>query len=139
MWQRFQNIFSSISSYADLSPDRQIQGQVRQWLGDRPHLSLEEWFTRFWEPQGINRPLAEFVYHQMQAQSGLDFTRVQPSDRLLEDLHLPLICWFDWETSLCDHFVRQFGVEVFDGFDIARLHTLQDFVLFFQQQLDARH
>ncbi len=137
MWQRFQNIFSSVGSYADLSPDVKTRQQVRQWLSDRPALPPDEWFTTFWQPQGIDRPLADFIGQHMTHYSGVNFAQTRPSDRLLQDLQLPLICWFDWEMTFCDDFLAQFGVDVSDRFDPTRLHTVADFVLFLQQQISA--
>ncbi len=137
MWQRFKNIFFSIHRYADLSPDLQTRRQVQQWLRDRPALPLDEWVA-IWESQGIGRPVVEFVVHQMQEHSGLDFARVQPSDRLIEDLKLPLICWFDWEITLCDQFFDQFGVDISGWLTFTPLHTVADLVQFLQQGLDDK-
>ena len=135
MWQRFKNTFFSFGSYADLSPNVQIRRQVHQWLCARPPLSLDEWYYAFWQPQGIAHSLVTFVHHQLREQSELDLTRTRPSDRLVDDLHLPLICWFDWEISLCEAFANQFGVELFDDFDMTHLHTLHDLVHFLHQHL----
>jgi hypothetical protein len=137
MWQRFKNTLCSFGSYADLSPDVQTRRQVHQWLRDRPARSLDEWYCTFWQSQGIARSLVTFVHHQLQEQAELDLTQTRPSDRLVDDLQLPLICWFDWEISLCEEFFNQFGVELFDDFDITHLHTLQDLVYFLHQHLTA--
>lgn len=137
MWQRFKNTFCSFGSYGDLSPDVQTRRRVHQWLRARPALSLDEWYCTFWQPQGVARSLVTFVHHQLREQAALDLTRTRPSDRLVDDLQLPLICWFDWEISLCDEFTHQFGVEFVDDFDMTDLHTLQDLVYFLHQRLVA--
>lgn len=137
MWQRFKNTFCSFGSYADLSPDIQTRRRVHRWLRTRPTLSLDEWYCTFWQPQGIARSLVTFIYHQLREQSELDLTRTRPNDRLVDDLQLPLICWFDWEISLCDEFANQFEVEFLDDFDMTHLHTLQDLVYFLHQHLVA--
>jgi hypothetical protein len=137
MWQRFKNIFFSVSRYADLSPDLRTRRQVQRWLRDRPALPLDEWVA-IWESQGISRPMAEFVVQQMREHSGLDFARVQPSDRLIEDLKLPLICWFDWEITLGNQFFDQFGVDISEWLAFEPLHTVADLVHLLQQRLDDK-
>ena len=81
MWQKLNNLFASLSTYADLSPDLDRRRQVNRFLRDRPALSAEEWFEQFWQPLEISPQIANFVYVYLQACSGLEFSRVQPSDR----------------------------------------------------------
>lgn len=108
---------------------------VNRELRDRPALSVDEWFLRFWQPLGVSRQVANFVYVQMAVYTGLDFTRVRPSDRLNDDLHLPLVCWFDWEFSLYEDFFADFGVDLSDRFDPELYITVQELMLFLNQQL----
>ena len=71
----------------------------------------------------------------MERYSGLPFANVVPNDRLTEDLNLPLVCWFDWENELCDEFCDRFGVEIYDRFDSHDLATVEDLVVFLNQQV----
>lgn len=135
MWRRLKNILHSLSTYAELSPDVRVKQRVRQNLRLRPAWSKEEWFEQYWRRQAISRQLSDFVYIQMQDYSGLEFARVRPDDRLVEDLQLPLVCWFDWQLSLCDDFWQVFGVELHEQLDLENLATVEDLVLFLNQQL----
>ncbi|MGI0489239.1 hypothetical protein ACN4EK_27825 [Pantanalinema rosaneae CENA516] len=112
-----------------------MRRRVNRALRDRPTLSADEWFVQFWQPLDVSRQIAEFVYTQMATYTGLDFTRVRPDDRLNDDLHLALVCWFDWELSLYEDFFTQFGVDLSDRFDPERYLTIKEFVLFLNQQL----
>ncbi|MBC7969619.1 MAG: hypothetical protein H7Z11_05725 [Verrucomicrobia bacterium] len=135
MWRWLRNIFGSLRAYADLSPDLRMRRRVNQCLRDRPALSVEEWFELFWKPQGIAQPLAAFVYTHMQAYSGLEFARVRPNDRLNEDLYLPLVCWFDWQTSFDEDFLSCFGIDLSDRFDPQSFTTVEELVIFLNHQL----
>lgn len=135
MWRRLQNILYSLRSYADLSPDLRMRRRVNQSLRDRPSLSCDEWFERYWQKRNVIKPVADFVYTRMPEYTKLDFTRVRPLDRLDADLHLPLVCWFDWHFSLCDDFWQTFGVDLGDRFDPDILSTVEDLVIFLNDQL----
>lgn len=135
MWRRLKNILHSLSTYAELSPDVRVKQRVRQNLRLRPAWSKEEWFEQYWRRQAISRQLSDFIYIQMQDYSGLEFARVRPDDRLVEDLQLPLVCWFDWQLSLCDDFWQVFGVELHEQLELENLVTLEDLVLFLNQHL----
>lgn len=135
MWRRLKNIFLSFSTYTDLSPDVQAKQRINQFLRRRPALSAQQWFELFWQPLGVSRQVTDFVYTHMQAYSGLEFARVKPSDRLNEDLHLPLVCWFDWEVSLYEDFLSNFGIDLSQHFDPNQLSTVEDFVVFLNHQL----
>ena len=135
MWQKLNNLFASLSTYADLSPDLDQRRRVNQSLHDRPTLSPEEWFEQFWQPLGISPQVVSFVYTYLQAYSGLEFSRVQPSDHLNQDLHLYLVCWFDWEVALCEEFANCFGVDLFDRLETQNFETVKDLVLFLDHQL----
>lgn len=108
---------------------------MNRGLRDRPALSVDEWYVRFWQPLGVSQQVAEFVYTRMATYTGLDFTRIRPSDRLNDDLHLALVCWFDWEFSLYEDFFARFGVDLSDHFNPELHSTVQELVLFLNQQL----
>ena len=135
MWRRFRNILDSLRAYADLSPDLKTRQRVNQLLRDRPALSVDEWFEQLWQPQGVTQPLATFVYTHMQTYSGLEFARVRPNDRLIADLCLPLVCWFDWNLSFCEDFSACFGINLSDRFDPHQYETVEDLVVFLNYQL----
>lgn len=135
MWRRLRNIFDSLRAYADLSPDLRTRQRVNQCLRDRPALSAEEWFKAFWQSQGISQSIAEFVYTHLPTYSGLDFARVRPRDRLTEDLCLPLVCWFDWNLSLCEDFLAQFGIDLSERFEPHQHMTIEDLMVFLNYQL----
>jgi hypothetical protein len=137
MWRRLQNILTSLRTYADLSPDVQIRRQVNHALRDRSRLTTNQWFEIFWQPLQVARPITDFVYRYLPVYSGLDVGRLQPSDRLEEDLHLSLICWFDWHLSLCQDLWDCFGVDLSDRIDTVSLETVQDFVLFLHNSIYA--
>ncbi|MFE4108237.1 hypothetical protein [Almyronema epifaneia] len=133
MWQKLRNLYFSISTYHDLSPDLQLRRQVNQSLRSRDRLSLETWFRNYWQgsaahPQAICLDLIRFVYIHLQDYSGLETGRLRPSDRLVEDLQFPSVCWFDWSIALCDDFCATFGIDISDTFDETQLQTLEDLV-----------
>ncbi|PSB31740.1 hypothetical protein [Stenomitos frigidus] len=135
MWRRLRNIFGSLRAYADLSPDLRARQRVNRCLRDRPALSSDEWFEQLWQPQGIAQPIAHFIYTHMQTYSGLDFARVRPTDRLIEDLCLPLVCWFDWQLSFSEDFLASFGLDLSDRFDPQSFTTVEELVIFLNHQL----
>jgi hypothetical protein len=142
MWQRLTNKLNNwrmtIAAYGDLSPDLGVRRRINQTLGNRPSRSISEWYGHFWESQGVAREVAEFVYQRVEQYSGLTFEKVLPSDRLCEDLKLPMVCWFDWELSLCDDFAQQLGIELEECFDLSEMTTVADLVRFFNQQFRAQ-
>lgn len=112
---------------------------VQRFLRRRSLLNSREWYERFWKPD-IPKPISDFVYTQMSHYSGLEFGRVLPTDRLNEDLHLTLICWFDWELVFCEDFLRTFGIDLSDRFAPETLSTVQDLLLFLKHQfLSVNH
>ena len=135
MWRSLKNIVRSFWTYSDLSPDLRVRRHVNRVLQNRSCLNIVEWHQIFWQPLDISRQISEFVYQQMQEYSGLEFGRVQPSDRLIEDLKLPLTCWFDWELFFCDAFWENFGIELGESFSIESLKTMEDLMLFLNRQL----
>ncbi|MGA7932611.1 MAG: hypothetical protein WCA35_03445 [Kovacikia sp.] len=140
MWRRLKNIFHSFRTYADLSPDISTRRRVNQFLRTRPALSANEWFEQFWRSKAISKQVTDFIYLYMQKHTGLEFARVQPHDRLSEDLQIPAVCWFDWEIYFCRDFNERFAKDLSDHFDPHALSTIDDLVVFLNQQLlSANH
>ena len=135
MWHRLTNFFSSLKTYNALSPDLRTRRAVNRWLRDRPALSLEAWYESFWQTQPISKSVVAFVYTYLEKYSGLQMSCVLPSDRLEDDLHLTLVCWFDWHLTLCEDFQQCLGVSIQDDWELATLATVEEFVLFLNQQL----
>ncbi|HEY9887085.1 MAG TPA: hypothetical protein V6D02_01715 [Candidatus Obscuribacterales bacterium] len=139
MWQSALNYLRSLRTYPDLSPDVGIRRQVNAQLQQRPLLSLEAWCQLF--PPVIDEPISErlltFVYTQLPAYSGLDVARVRPGDRLIDDLQLPLVCWFDWPNQLCADFYEAFQVDISEDFDESLLETVADLVGFLNHRLQS--
>jgi hypothetical protein len=122
-----------------LSPDIVARQRVNEFLRSRPSLTSNEWFIRYWTPpavpQALPKALVDFAYHKLQAYSGLDIGRVQPSDRLVEDLAFPAVCWFDWGITLCEDVYVTFGLDISDHFDETQLVTFSDVMTCLHQQL----
>lgn len=135
MWRRLKNIFASLKAYSDLRPDLRTRQRVNQCLRDRSALNADEWFRQLWQQQSITQPISAFVYTYMQSYSGLEFARVRPDDRLNEDLYLPLVCWFDWETSFTEDFLACFGVDLSDRFNPQDFSTIEELVIFLNHQV----
>lgn len=135
MWQSLKNVFYSLRTYADLSPDLRMRRRVNRSLRHRPALTPSEWYETFWQAHGVSRRVSDFVYIHLQECSGLELGRVYPSDRLNEDLFFPLICWFDWEIDFCAKFLSYFGIDLDPCFEISPLTTMEDFILFLNKEL----
>ncbi len=135
MWRRLINLIQSLKTYGDLSPDLRLRHRVNSALRDRLFYSSSAWYKTFWQPLEISSEIAEFVYQQMEVYSGLMSAHLLPSDRLIEDLNLPLVCWFDWEANLCDDFYDRFAVDISHCFDLHRLSTVKELVVFLNHQL----
>ena len=135
MWRTLKNVLYSLWTYADLSPDIRLRQQVQRTLRQRPCLNAQGWYHLHWQSCGIAQPISDFVYGHLQQYSGLEVGRVYPSDRLNEDLYLPLICWFDWEISFCESFLETFGVNLESEFNSNNFVTIHDLMLFLNQQL----
>jgi hypothetical protein len=139
MWQRLKNLFFSLRTYTDLSPDLRMRRRVNRSLGDRARLSASEWFQTFWQPLGICPVLSQFIYSRFQDYTGLTWGRVQPSDRLFSDLGIPLVCWFDWENTLMQDMQATFGVNLKESFDPTAFETVYELVVFLNQQVLTQH
>jgi len=75
----------------------------------------------------------------MQTYSSLSFGKVQPSDRICEDLHLSLVCWFDWELAFCEDFLATFAIDLTSQFNPNHFGTVKDLMLFLNQQVLLTH
>lgn len=136
MWRQLNNYVSSVQTYNDLSPDVQIREVVNQRLrSKRSALNLGAWCQEFSRTTRCDRQLLAFIYQSFQAYSGIEFSFVRPSDRLIEDLQLPLVCWFDWVHTFCDDFIQQFGIDLSGSFDEANFTTLADLAIFLDEQV----
>lgn len=135
MWRSLINFFYSLWTYSDLSPDLHLRRRVNKTLRSRTSLSATGWFQTYWQPLSVARSISDFVYTQMQTHSGLEFGRVQPGDRLHEDLHLSLVCWFNWETTFCVTFAETFGTDLEPDFNPDNFYTVADLVLFLNRQI----
>jgi hypothetical protein len=130
MWRSLKNFLLSFWTYQDMSPDLRVRRQVKRKLRDRPLLDLTEWHEKFWQPLGVSNQVSEFVYGRFAAYSGLEWGRVVPCDRLIDDLRFPLVCWFDWQTALTDDFLAQFSVDLGIDFDPDDFITVEELVVF---------
>ena len=141
MWQPLRNFVKSLTTYMALSPDIVARERVNRWLRSRPCLTCDEWSRRYWIPPaqspGLPKALIDFVYTNVEAYSGLDIGRVQPSDHLVEDLAFPAVCWFDWGITLCDDFYATFGLDISEHFDETQFSTFSDLIGFLAQQLEG--
>ncbi|KGF72078.1 hypothetical protein DO97_12515 [Neosynechococcus sphagnicola sy1] len=135
MWKTLKNIGCSLSTYEALSPDLQLRQVVNRRLQQRPGRSLPQWIEEFWLPRGISAPVADFVSRQLGEYSGLETTRLLPSDHLETTLHLTLVCWFDWSMRLCEDFYQEFGIDISHRLDFQDLSTLEELLVFLNAQL----
>ncbi len=125
----------SFRSYPDLSPDQELRRKINRALAHRQALPPNAWFETFWQTRNISEDIALFVYTQLTTYSGISFAKVLPSDRLDQDLHLTLVCWFNWQLELCEDFSQRFHVDISDRLDFHTLVTVEDFVVFLNLQL----
>ena len=131
---RLNNFISSVQAYADMSPDLTIRREVNSWMlrRDRNPLNLTQWSDLF--GNGAH-PVLTFIYESFGEYSGLDFSLVRPNDSLNNQLHFPLVCWFDWTITFCEDFFQAFDVDLSDRFDEADFNTLGELVDFLMQQV----
>ncbi|MBM0742940.1 hypothetical protein JOY44_15225 [Phormidium sp. CLA17] len=135
MWRLLKSFFYSLKTYPDLSPDLRMRRRVNRMLGDRSRLTPEGWHQKFWQSLNITPQLSSFIYWHLPSYSGLDCGRIHPSDRLQEDLHLSLVCWFDWEQSLQQDFFTQFEIDLGEEINLETLATIKDLMVFLDRQL----
>ncbi len=157
MIEQLDNWLSSISTYADMSPDLAIRAQVnlRMKAHARPALGISDWcqlflthlssignvttdtaaFSHAATGSSDTRRVLCFVYQKFGQYSGIDFSRVCPDDRLNGDLHFALVCWFDWTIAFCEDFLEQFGIDLSDCFDEDEFDTIGELAAFLVEQV----
>jgi hypothetical protein len=138
MWKKFKHIVQNLQAYPDLGPDTALRRQVNQSLRHRPALPQRQWSYHCARKSGVTIAVADFAYTHLSAYSGLDFGRVRLGDRLIEDLHFPLVCWFDWEQHLHDDFQQVFNISLADELDaIAAAVTVEEMLLLLNLQVKS--
>jgi hypothetical protein len=137
-----KNGWMALKAYPDMSPNLNIRRKINRILLSRPAHSVHEWYQRLWRPLGVRSDVATFVYQILTECSGLMVGRLLPSDRMVADLQLPLVCWFDWEMTCMELFWQNFDPSgsILESLDETELdtdpttfETLQDWVLFLNQ------
>lgn len=135
MWKKLKHIVHDIQAYSDLSPDWALRLRVNQSLHNRAALALPTWSQTFMDTYKVSYDVISFVYRRFPDYSGIDFGRVRPGDRMIEDLQFPLVCWFDWEQQLCEDFEAEFGIDLLEQLDeIALALTVDELILILDQQ-----
>lgn len=131
---KLNNFMSSVSAYADMSPDLGIRKDVNSWMvrRDRQAADFITWSELFGH---ANNAVLAFIYDSFGEYSGLDFSRVRPNDSLNTHLHFPLVCWFDWSITFCEEFFQTFGVDLSDRFDEADFSTIGEMAEFLVSQV----
>ena len=137
---QLNNLISSINAYADMSPDLSVRRQVNETMKKRARqpLSIATWCLTFCRRDHCTdrvQSMLSFIYECFSEYSGLEFSRVRPSDRLNEDLCFPLVCWFDWSITFCEDFYQRFGLDLSDRFDEASFETIGELVEFLIEQV----
>lgn len=138
MWRRLKNVFLSLKTYHTLSPDLRIRRNVNRFLRQRSALPLNQWYETFWHPLQISKPVVGFVYTHLNRYSGLDIARTCPDDRLEDDLHWAEVCWFDWDTTLCEDVWKTFHVDISDRLLGHDFLTVADLITCLQQEIIAQ-
>ena len=133
---RLNNFISSVQAYADMSPDQSIRRDVNNWMirRDRAALTAAQWCECFGH---ADSPVLAFIYKTFSEYSGLDFSRVRPSDSLNSHLHFPLVCWFDWTITFCEDFFQAFNIDLSDRFDETDFTTVGELTDFLVAQVAA--
>ena len=138
-WQKANNYLHSLETYPDMSPDLAIRDRVNQSLRrHRRPLSPKAWCEEGVRATQSQSDTVLFVYRTLETYSGIEFSRVRPHDRLVDDLQFPMVCWFDWSVSFCDYVAAQFGIDISDCFDETRFITLADMIVFLDACLASR-
>lgn len=152
MIEPLNNWLSSVSTYADMSPDLALRAQInlRMRADGRSALGISDWCHLFVGQNAVadastfsrsafgvsdTRRVLCFVYQRFSQYSGIDFSRVRPEDRLNHDLHFSLVCWFDWRITFCEDFFEQFDLDLSDCFDEDEFNTIGQLVMFLSQQV----
>jgi len=134
MWSKVKQFWHGASTYCDLGPDLSLRQRINASLQTRSVMTAEQWHDEFWRDRQVSPDISQFVYATLTKAAGLEAGCVLPDDRLEQDLHLTLICWFDWHVVLCEDFLLSFGVDLSDRLQWSTLVTIEDFVLFLNQQ-----
>lgn len=114
-----------------------MRQQVNRFLSQhRRPLSQTAWCDEFYQATRSQNDILLFVYRSLETYSGIEFNRVRPHDRLVDDLQFPMVCWFDWSITFCDDVVAQFGIDISDCFDETCIETLADLILFLETRLE---
>ncbi len=137
---QLNNLISSINAYPDMSPDLSVRRQVNEALQQRARqpLSISTWCLTFCQRNRATdrvQLMLSFIYECFSEYSGLEFSRVRPSDRLNDDLCFSLVCWFDWSITFCEDFYQRFGLDLSDRFDEANFETIGELVEFLVEQV----
>lgn len=138
MWHALTNWIRSFATYGDLSPDFALRYRLNRHLRQhRPELPPDPWGQGLSStlPEPLSPALVQFAYQSLERYSGLAIGCTRSSDRLIEDLHLPLVCWFDWPHRLCQDFSQTFHIEMGEDFDETYFATLGELIAFLQKQL----
>ncbi|EDX85996.1 hypothetical protein S7335_3699 [Synechococcus sp. PCC 7335] len=155
MIESLNNWLSSVSTYADMSPDLALRAQInlRMKVAGRSALGISDWCRLFTAQEAVadtsafsrsafgvsdTRRVLCFVYQYFSQYSGLDFSRVRPEDQLNHDLHFSLVCWFDWRITFCEDFFEQFDLDLSDCFDEDEFNTIGELVSFLSEQVAGR-
>jgi hypothetical protein len=109
------------------------RARVRRALAHRRAPESLEWYERIWKPRAISPQTAEFVRERFSRYSGIDFTKVLPSDRVCEDLGFPHVTYGDWDLDLIEEFESAFGVRL-NLTDVAKLRTVEDWMSFLEME-----
>ncbi len=138
-WRKVNNYIRSLESYWDMSPDLSIRYQVNQSLRQHRHpLSAKDWCEECHRATQCQPQILLFLYHSLANYSGIEFNRVRPNDRLVDDLQFPMVCWFDWPVSFCDDVISHFGIDISDCFDETRFDTVADLIRFLDACLTSK-
>ncbi|NEP63346.1 MAG: hypothetical protein F6K31_41670 [Symploca sp. SIO2G7] len=130
-WRKATNYIRSVQAYGYMSPDLAMRHRVNQFLRQhRQPLSPDDWCNECHRVTQSQRAVPLFLYHALAAYSGIEFNRVRPHDRLVDDLQFPLVCWFDWSTRLCNDVISQFEIDISECFDETRCETVADLIAF---------
>lgn len=138
MWQAFTNLIQGALTYWDLGPDQELRRQTnRQLRQSRPELAANAWIDSFAILSGgrVSPRLLRFLYDRLGQYTGLAVGCIRPSDSFIDDLHMPLVCWFDWPHRLCEDFWETFQIDLGEEFDEADFQTVGDLVVYLQAQL----
>lgn len=113
------------------APDPEVVGEVNQSLGAREQLSRSEWTNRAAEEANVPVETAEVLFEFL-GRDQLDVGRIRVDDRILEDLRLDKVLWWDWDLDLYEECVgRSLTVSrIRKGGSVADIVTVRDLLQF---------